>query len=196
MSISRSACAQARCPRPTSPRPRRAAIGSTRIAVGLELRRAGLRVGGVDRQHVRLHLVGEVQRHEREARAAATRSMRTGATTLPRADDTRTRSPSVTPSSVGVGGRQLELLAAAQRRRVAAGLHAGVERVQPPAGRQAQRELRPRAPRSAGRPRPRGTRPAGPRRGSFHRRPCRNDGSSSSSVKHGHWMPPSSSRRS
>ncbi len=42
----------------------------------------------------------------------------------------------------GVGARQLELLAAAQGRRVAAGLHAGVERVEAAAGRQAQRELR------------------------------------------------------
>ena len=68
-------------------------------------------------------------------------SMRTGAMTLPRADDTRTRSPVCDAELLGVLRRQLELLAAPQRRRVAAGLHAGVERVQPAAGGQAQREL-------------------------------------------------------
>src|SRR5262252_2046457 len=38
---------------------------------GLELRRAGLGIGRVDREQIRGHVVGEVQRHEREPRAQA-----------------------------------------------------------------------------------------------------------------------------
>ena len=44
----------------------------------------------------------------------------TGASTLPRRDETRTRSPSASPSALGVLGRDVERLAPPDRRRVAA----------------------------------------------------------------------------
>ena len=66
--------------------------------------------------------------------------MRTGTTTEPRRELTRTRSPSATASRRILRG-QIQRLAAAQRRGVAARLHAGVERVEPAPGGQAQREL-------------------------------------------------------
>ena len=114
---------------------------STRIAVALNSAVPDFGSVASMREHVGVHLVGEVQGHEGEARAAAPRSKRTGASTDPRRDDTRTRSPSATPSRLGVLGREVERLAAAQRRGVAAGLHAGVVGVEPAAGGEPEREV-------------------------------------------------------
>ena len=58
------------------------------------------------------------------------------------------------PSALGVLGRDVERLAAPQRRGVAAGLDAGVVRVEPAAGGQPDRVTRRRACRPAGRARP------------------------------------------
>src|SRR6185369_7889160 len=106
----------------------------------LELGRAGLGVDRVDRQEVRRDVVLEVEGHEREARperlvdpdrrldlAAARRD--TDELAVGEAQPRR------------VLRRDVERLAASQRRRVAAGLDAGVVRVEAAAGRQADREV-------------------------------------------------------
>ena len=56
---------------------------------GLELGGARLRVGGVDREQVRVDLVGEVERHEHEARTQAAVDADRGARSHPRGDVTR-----------------------------------------------------------------------------------------------------------
>ena len=68
-------------------------------------------------------------------------STRTGATTEPRRDVTRTRSPGDHAEALAVLGGEVERLAPAQRRGVAAALDAGVVRVEPAARGQADREL-------------------------------------------------------
>ena len=60
---------------------------------GLELGRAGLRIGGVDREDVRLDVVLEVEGHEGQA-GRSEGSSRTGASIEPRREVMRTRSPS------------------------------------------------------------------------------------------------------
>ena len=68
-------------------------------------------------------------------------STRTGASTWPRRETTRTRSPAASPKPRDVLGRQVERLAAPPRVLVATRLDAGVVRVQVAAGRQADREV-------------------------------------------------------
>ena len=95
--------------------------------------------------------------------------------------------------ALGVLGREVERLAAVQRRAVAVRLHAGVVRLEPAAGGEPDRVLGvERLERAAGaRPartapaRPRAARPRGARAGTAS--PVL------SSSGHGHWMPPSSS---
>ena len=98
--------------------------------------------------------------------------------------------------ALAVLGREQDRLAAdVERRRVAAGLHAGVERLEPPPGRQAQREVVvEQVDRRSS------ARPAGTARGSSttssHSRPWRKTARRDRSrPQHGHWMPPSSSSR-
>ncbi len=106
----------------------------------LELGRAADRIGGVDREHVRVDLVGEVERHEAEAgpqravdvhRRLDRSAARRDAHDLALLDQ----------QPVGVLRRQVERLAAVQRRVVAVRLGAGVVRLEPAAGGEAQRVL-------------------------------------------------------
>ena len=68
-------------------------------------------------------------------------SMCTGATTAPRRETMRTELVRVEPVAGRVFRREVERLAASSRRRVGAGLHAGVVVGQPSAGGEPQREL-------------------------------------------------------
>ena len=104
----------------------------------LELRGAGLRVGGVDRQLVHVHLVGEVERHEREPRPQrVVDPHRRLDRAAPRRDADDLALADLEP--LGVLGRELERLAAVERRAVAVRLRAGVERLEPAAGRETDR---------------------------------------------------------
>ena len=68
-------------------------------------------------------------------------SMCTGVSTEPRREETRTISPSSSSIALGVLGREVERLAAVQRRAVAVRLHARVVGLEPPAGGEADRVL-------------------------------------------------------
>ena len=123
-------------------------------------------------------------------------SIRTGASTEPRRDETAHDLAVGELEPLGVLGREVERLAAVQRRAVEVRLHAGVVRLEPPAGREPDRvlgverlERRPRASTTengAGGPAER-RRPRAARAGTASR--------DASSSGHGHWMPPSSSSR-
>ena len=106
----------------------------------LELGRAGLRVGRVDRQQVRRDVVLEVERHERQpGPQRLVDPDRRLDLAAPRDDpDALALGQAV---GRGVLGRDVERLAAPQRRGVAGGLDAGVVRVEAAAGRQADREV-------------------------------------------------------
>ena len=115
---------------------------STRTAVGLELGRPRLRVGGLDRQHVRVDLVGEVHRHEHQPGP-----QRPGRS---RAGDVDARPAATTPAPPHRRRRRAASASSGDRSIVSprrfglaesARLHAGVVGVQPAAGRQPQREL-------------------------------------------------------
>ena len=101
---------------------------STLDGCRLELCSAALGVGDVDRDQIRVDLVQEVERHERRVRAAAIRiDAHRRASTEPRREGDahdlallRARSARRPPA------REVERLAAVQRRAVAVGLHAGV----------------------------------------------------------------------
>ena len=160
----------------------------------LELRRAGLRVGRVDREHVDVDVVGEVHRHEGEARTQARiEAHRRLDGAAPRGDPDDLAG--LDAEALGVLRAQVERLAAAQRRAVEARLHAGVVGVQAPAGGQPDREVvvelvDRRGPR---RDRERRERAAD---GLVPQAPVQELASPGcSSSGHGHWMPPSSSSR-
>ena len=107
----------------------------------LELGRARLRVGRVDGEDVRLDLVGEVERHERQARAAASGRPARAPSTDPRREVILTSSPSSTPSRSQSSGERSSDSPRRSGERVAAALDAGVVGVEPPAGREPDREL-------------------------------------------------------
>src|SRR5262249_40351305 len=107
---------------------------------GLELGRARLGIGGVDRQQIGRHVVGEVQGHEREPRAqalVAAEGPLAGAPARPHADHLALAKA----IAIGVFRRDVEALAAAERRAIAGGLHAGVVLLEPAPCGQAQRKL-------------------------------------------------------
>ena len=114
---------------------------SIRIAVALNSAVPDFGVGGVDGQQVGRDVVLEVQRHERQARAAATSSIRIGHLDLAAPRDDAHELALGEPEAPASSGEMSSDLAAAQRRRVAAGLDAGVVRVEPAAGGQADREV-------------------------------------------------------
>src|SRR5499427_1594678 len=107
---------------------------------GLELGRAGLGIGRVDREQIRGHVVGEVQGHEREPRAQA----------LVEADGHLDRAPArphadhfavAEPVAIGVLGREIEAFAPTEWRVIAGGLHTRVVLLEAASGGQAQRKL-------------------------------------------------------
>ena len=124
-------------------------------------------------------------------------SIRTGATTAPRRDTTRTRSPSATPTVAASSGERsivsprrrgdenrpvcTPVLYESRRRPVVRRIgYASSSRST--GGEWCTTENGAGLPRSAG--------------SALHRRPCRYGGSSECSFGHGHWMPPSVSSRS
>ena len=105
-----------------------------------ELGGSGFWIGCVDRQHVGRDVIVEVRRHEDQACAQAVVDPdRRRNRPAPRAHAYALALANAV--ACGIFGRNVETLAAPQRRRIAAALHAGIERIQAPAGRQAQRKL-------------------------------------------------------
>src|SRR5580765_1205112 len=107
---------------------------------GLELGGAGLGIGGVDREHIRGHVVGEVHGHEREPRAqalVATNRHLDGTAARPHADDFAFAQA----VAVRVLRRDVETFAPAERLAIPAALDTGVVLVETAPGGEPQRKL-------------------------------------------------------
>ncbi len=105
---------------------------------GLELGGSRFRVGRVDGEDVRVDLVREVERHEREPRAQRGLDPDGGLDrAAPRRDLDHLALLDEQPLSIL--GRELERLTAVKRRAVQVRLHTGVVRLEPPARRQPDR---------------------------------------------------------
>ena len=151
--------------RPHRLRPRSSAVSTADVKCRSTVRRArcarrGFELGGagfgsvasIVRRFVATSSL-KCERHEDQARAQAVDRCGPAPTTDPRRERHAYAVALANAVARGIFGRDVERLAAPQRRRIAAALHAGVERIETPAGRQAQRDTRRRAPRPAGRAR-------------------------------------------
>ena len=107
----------------------------------LELGGARLRVGRVDREHVRRHLVREVEVHEREPRPQRRVVARRRLDRAAPRDDPHAGAVGDAVALAVLGREQDRLAADVQRRREAVRLDARVEGLEPAPGREAQREI-------------------------------------------------------